>query len=53
MANPKQFGTSYGVLNIAMVPITTIYTVVGLFGYIKYGEKTSGSITLNLPANDK
>lgn len=52
MAKPERFGTRFGVLNCAMVPITLLYTVVGFFGYLKYGQHTQGSITLNLP-NDQ
>lgn len=52
MAKPERFSTRFGVLNCAMVPITLLYTVVGFFGYLKYGQHTQGSITLNLP-NDQ
>lgn len=51
MESPERFGTTFGVLNCALVPITLLYTVVGFFGYLKYGDATQGSITLNLPNN--
>lgn len=53
MAKPKKFSSAMGVLNVSMVPITLLYTLVGFFGYIKYGEKAEGSITLNLPHDEK
>ncbi|XP_050432497.1 proton-coupled amino acid transporter-like protein CG1139 isoform X1 [Adelges cooleyi] len=52
MKNPKKFGSVFGVLNGAMLPITLLYTFVGFFGYLKYGEATTGSITLDLPAGE-
>lgn len=48
MATPKSFGGSFGVLNIGMVIIVFLYVFVGLFGYITYGDRALGSITLNL-----
>lgn len=53
MATPQDFGGLTGVLNTGMVIVACLYTSVGFFGYLKYGEKTKlGSITLNLPSND-
>lgn len=52
MKRPEKFRSTCGVLNAAMTPIAILYSVVGLFGYIKYGEKTKGSITLNLPERE-
>lgn len=49
MKNPRKFRGLFGVLNCAMVPISLLYTCVGLFGYLKYGNKVLGSITLSLP----
>ncbi|CAH1389620.1 unnamed protein product [Nezara viridula] len=51
MKNPRKFGSAFGVLNCAMLPITLLYTFVGFFGYLKYGNETKGSITLNLPTD--
>lgn len=47
MATPKSFG---GVMNLGMTVVTAMYAFVGFFGYIKYGENSKSSITLNLPA---
>ena len=49
MREPKNFAKPFGVLNVGMVLVTTIFTTFGLFGYLKYGENIEGSITLNLP----
>lgn len=52
MKNPKKFGSAFGVLNASMLPISVLYTVVGLLGYLKYGDKTTGSITLDMPQTE-
>uniref|UniRef100_A0A1B6M4J2 Amino acid transporter transmembrane domain-containing protein n=2 Tax=Graphocephala atropunctata TaxID=36148 RepID=A0A1B6M4J2_9HEMI len=48
MKKPKHFLGCPGVLNIAMTLLVFIYTIMGFFGYLKYGEETAGSISLNL-----
>nr|BAN20779.1 amino acid transporter [Riptortus pedestris] len=53
MKNPKQFNSLFGVLNCAMLPITFLYTSLGLLGYLKYGDDVKGSITLSLPDDEK
>lgn len=53
MQTPQDFGGLTGVLNTGMVIVACLYTSVGFFGYLKYGERVKvGSITLNLPPND-
>lgn len=49
MKSPKKFGGGFGVLNKAMIVIVSLYVGMGLFGYMNYGSKVKGSITLNLP----
>ena len=50
MKNPQDFGGWNGVLNTGMVIVACLYTSVGFFGYLKYGDAVRlGSITLNLP----
>ncbi|XP_015435823.1 PREDICTED: proton-coupled amino acid transporter 1 [Dufourea novaeangliae] len=48
MKKPKSFIKTFGVLNIGMGTIVTIYTALGFFGYIRYGSTVEGSITLSL-----
>jgi proton-coupled amino acid transporter len=52
MKTPKSFGGPLGVLNRAMVSIIVLYVGMGLFGYLKYGDESAGSITLNLPKDE-
>ncbi|XP_028176120.1 proton-coupled amino acid transporter 4 [Ostrinia furnacalis] len=49
MKTPEDFGGWSGVLNTGMVIVAALYTAIGFFGYLKYGEHVLGSITLNLP----
>lgn len=52
MKTPQDFGGPTGVLNTGMVIVACLYTSVGFFGYLKYGDHVKGSITLNLPSDD-
>lgn len=52
MKTPRSFMKPCGVLNIAMGSIVALYAVLGFFGYIRYGSKIAGSITLNLPTDE-
>uniref|UniRef100_A0A2A4IXC9 Amino acid transporter transmembrane domain-containing protein n=1 Tax=Heliothis virescens TaxID=7102 RepID=A0A2A4IXC9_HELVI len=49
MKTPEDFGGWNGVLNTGMVIVAALYTAIGFFGYLKYGDNVLGSITLNLP----
>lgn len=51
MRNPQAFGGLTGVLNTGMVMVACLYTAVGFFGYLQYGEDVQASITLNLDKN--
>lgn len=53
MKTPASFGGTTGVLNVGMFAITLMYVAMGFFGYVKYGEFSKGSVTLNLPESDK
>lgn len=51
LKNPEVFGSGIGILNVGMFIVAFLYTAVGFFGYLKYGENVLGSITLNLGSN--
>lgn len=51
MVKPQFIGCP-GVLNIAMTSVIALYTSIGLFGYIRYGEDTEATITKNLPSDE-
>lgn len=51
MKTPQDFGGLNGVLNTGMVVVASLYTAVGFFGYLKYGENVAATITLNLDSN--
>ncbi|KAL5289754.1 hypothetical protein ACFFRR_009649 [Megaselia abdita] len=53
MKTPNHFIGCPSVLNLGMGIVITMYSVVGFFGYLKYGDKTDSSITLNLPIEEK
>lgn len=52
MAKPQDFLGCPGVLNTTMVFVTILYGVMGILGYMTYGDDVRGSITLNLPQDE-
>ncbi|KAG8232779.1 hypothetical protein J437_LFUL013259 [Ladona fulva] len=52
MKTPTHFVGCPGVLNIGMFIVVLLYSGFGFFGYLKYGDDTLGSVTLNLPTED-
>lgn len=52
MKTPTHFIGCPGVLNTGMFFVVSLYAIVGFFGYLKYGDETQGSITLNLPQDE-
>ncbi|XP_034935092.1 proton-coupled amino acid transporter-like protein pathetic isoform X2 [Chelonus insularis] len=52
MKTPTHFIGCPGVLNIGMFLVVSLYSTVGFFGYLRYGNTTDGSITLNLPLDE-
>lgn len=52
MTNKKDMLGWNGVLNTSMVTIACLYIAMGFFGYLKYGDTISSTITLNLPAGN-
>ncbi len=53
MKEPEAYGGCNGVLNTGMCLVTILYFFVGFFGYIRYGSDARGSISLNLPNDNK
>ncbi|XP_047115945.1 proton-coupled amino acid transporter-like protein CG1139 [Schistocerca piceifrons] len=53
MKSPKKFRGTFGVLNVAMVLVVTLFIVTGFLGYMQYGDSAKGSITLSLPKEEK
>ncbi|XP_039764137.1 proton-coupled amino acid transporter-like protein CG1139 [Pararge aegeria] len=53
MEKPKQFVGLFGLFNIGMVIIMSLYVLMGVFGYLKYGDEVKASLTLNLPHDQK
>ena len=52
MRNKERFSSWNGVLNTAMAIVSIMYFSVGFFGYLKYGQESDASVTLNLPPGD-
>jgi len=52
MKRPKDFSSTFGVLNVGMGLLTVLFVVMGGVGYWKYGEDVASSLTLNLPAEE-
>ncbi|XP_055526283.1 proton-coupled amino acid transporter-like protein CG1139 [Wyeomyia smithii] len=52
MKTPKDFCRWNGVLNTGMTIVTCLYSAVGFYGYLKYGDEAQGSVTLNLPSEE-
>jgi proton-coupled amino acid transporter len=52
MKTPRDFVGWTGVLHTGMIIVTCLYTAMGFFGYLEFGEDVKGSITLNLPAEN-
>ncbi|OWF52908.1 proton-coupled amino acid transporter 2-like [Mizuhopecten yessoensis] len=52
MRHPEDFGGCAGILNLGMTFVVCLYTAMGFYGYLKYGDQAEGSITLNLPGKN-
>lgn len=52
MKKPEHFLGCPGVLNISMTVVVALYAIIGFLGYLKYGDDTLGSVTLNLPVDE-
>ncbi|XP_053398503.1 proton-coupled amino acid transporter 1-like isoform X2 [Mercenaria mercenaria] len=52
MVEKPAFLGKAGVLNLGLTITVALYNAVGFYGYLKYGDDTKGSVTLNLPPDD-
>lgn len=52
MKYPSDFRGLSGVMNLGMAIVTSLYTAMGFYGYLKFGGDALGSITLNLPKDN-
>lgn len=52
MKTPRHFLGICGVLSQGMSGVTLIYMFLGFLGYLRYGNATEESITLNLPVDE-
>lgn len=51
MKDKAAFLGKAGVLNLGLTITIALYNAVGFYGYLKYGDDTKGSVTLNLPSD--
>uniref|UniRef100_T1PB60 Transmembrane amino acid transporter protein n=1 Tax=Musca domestica TaxID=7370 RepID=T1PB60_MUSDO len=49
MAQPKAYLKPFGIMNMGMLIVLTLYITLGFFGYWRYGDDALGSVTLNIP----
>jgi len=52
MKHPEDFLGCPSVLNVTMTIVVSLYAMMGVFGYLAYGETAKASITLNLPTEE-
>ncbi|BFZ24503.1 hypothetical protein BsWGS_27542 [Bradybaena similaris] len=52
MRHPEDFGGWVGVLNLGMICTVCLYSGMGFYGYLKFGDDVAASVTLSLP-NDQ
>ncbi|VDP25036.1 unnamed protein product [Schistosoma curassoni] len=49
MIDPTGYGLPFGVLTTGMIIVICMNVAVGFYGFLKFGEESEGSITLNIP----
>ncbi|BFZ24505.1 hypothetical protein BsWGS_27544 [Bradybaena similaris] len=52
MKQPEDFSGWTGILNVGMVATVCLYTAIGFYGYLKFGDNVQDSVTLSLPSGD-
>ncbi|XP_019755607.1 proton-coupled amino acid transporter-like protein CG1139 isoform X3 [Dendroctonus ponderosae] len=53
MKNRAHFSKPFGTLNVGMFLVTTMYIVMGLFGYLAYGDTVKASISYTIDPESK
>ncbi|KAI6214802.1 Amino acid transporter, transmembrane family-containing protein [Aphelenchoides besseyi] len=51
MTEPQHFISNSGVLNTACGLVLVIYSTIGYYGYLAFGETVKDTVTLNLPSD--
>ncbi|CAH8519891.1 unnamed protein product [Heterobilharzia americana] len=49
MSDPRGYGSWCGVLNTGMMIVVCLNLAIGFYGFLRFGENSEGSITLNIP----
>jgi len=49
MRTPEALLGYVGIINLGMTIVVVLYAGMGFYGYIRFGDLATGSITLNLP----
>lgn len=52
MAKPQHFLGCPGVLTTVMSIVVVLYSIIGFFGYLRYGDETDANITKNFPVEE-
>lgn len=53
MKTPKAMTKRFGVLDISFFLLVVINAMIGVSGYLKYGDSVESTITLNLPNDNE
>ena len=49
MAEPEAMTSKFGIVNVGLALLFLFYFAMGFLGYLRYGQESLASITLNLP----
>ncbi|XP_053676776.1 proton-coupled amino acid transporter-like protein CG1139 [Anopheles nili] len=52
MKHPEHYLGCPGIVNVNNICLAILYSFVGVVGYLRYGDKIRGSITLNFPQEE-
>lgn len=52
METPKSFPGVFGVFSKSMILVGSLYCLIGLTGYLRYGDDVGASVTFNLDEAD-